>query len=183
MKESTSKAMSRAKKFYNLNKQLIESTLPDTKIMNIECLFEDEIAQKLDTMASIDMLGEKNGLIFGIALRFNFQSQWHNHITIRYSRCSKAETEYSKTKRAIKCGAICAKLGLQVDVEEEKIVRIIVYDRYDLFTKLIEKENELIKTNIHKVYEYDKIRYNEMMFIDYNWLNSCKIKSKVYNIK
>lgn len=159
---------------YMLNKDVIENSF-NGKLFNIE-LESNKFGELFDKYASTDiLLKTNNNLIYGIALRVNFNKHWHNCITIRYKRSSGAKTEYEKTIESIQAKAINSYLGIQFDVDENNLIKTgVIYNRYDLFNYLNNNLDHYLVHNSHQVKEDGNI----MLYIDYNYLKNIDIRHK-----
>jgi hypothetical protein len=156
------------------NKDIIQEQFKG-ELYSLE-LNQNDLNDIFDKAASTDILYKHSkGLIYGIAMRINFNKKNYQCITIRHTRYTGAETEYKKTIKAIKFNSINASIGIQIDVDDNhKLIRGIIYDRYALFN-FIEDNKDILKNNLYEVYDkntYYKITYNE--------IEKFKIKNKMF---
>lgn len=140
-------------------------------------LEKNELNDLFDKSASTDiLLKSKDNLLYGIAMRVNFNVKWHKNITIRYKRITGYKTEYEKTISAIKKNAINSVIGVQIDVDKSyDLIRGIIYDRYKLFTYINDNIDYFLKNYIYEVYDG-----NQMLYLDYDFLNKINIKNNVF---
>ncbi len=160
---------------YLQNKSIIEKHFLG-QLYSLE-LEKNDLNELFDKSASTDiLLKSKDGLIYGIAMRVNFNNKWYENITIRYRRHTGTKTEYEKTIEAINKNAINSAIGVQIDVDSSNnLIKGIIYDRYKLF-KYINKNIEYFKENyLYKVYDG-----NEMIYINYNLLSKINITNKIF---
>ena len=152
---------------FEKNREAIEKLLPpnSSNLFNIEC-DSKILMSKMDTNASLDMFVMIDELLYGVALRINYNKNHHNSITIRYHRSSGAKTEFEKTVKAIENEAITPKFGIQVDVDDDfKMVNAIYFDRIKLFKWCIEnpdKVRRLIEVNHEDKNSFFKLEYQYM---------------------
>lgn len=165
----------RATKAYQINKDVIEKQL-NGELYSLE-LTKNELNKLFDCHASTDILYKnKNGLIYGIAMRVNFNNKNYNSITIRYSRANGNKTEYLKTIDAIQNNAITAYYGIQIDVDDEyKLIKGIVYNRYNLFNYIETNKEKIIKDKLHSVWDG-----NKYLKFSYDDINKFNIQNKVF---
>lgn len=179
MMSNYSRDQHRANSFYQNNKKDIKS-LFNGDIFSIE--FDDsKLAKMLDQKCGIDYLLLMNGAsVFGIASRINFNSTHHNSITIRYKRTSGGRTEYQKRIEAIKSnsGEIYATITMQIDAENEKPVRAMIFESDKLYLFIDQNLDTFIKryqqTNHCDGNKFFKIPYDEM--IKMSAANDFKVK-------
>lgn len=160
---------------YIKNKDIIQKNFMG-QLYSLE-LEKNELNDLFDKSASTDiLLKSKDGLIYGIAMRVNFNKKWHKNITIRYKRITGTKTEFEKTISAIKSNAINSAIGVQIDVDESyNLIRGVIYDRYKLFKHINDNIDYFTKKHIHQVYDG-----NQMFYLNYDLLDEINIKNNVF---
>jgi hypothetical protein len=168
-KESAEMALS----FYDMHKEEIDSLMPNSTVYSVEN--EKGLLRDFDTRCCTDLICLNRGRIHFVALRMNFCPLHHDFITIRYSRYTGSKTEYQKTIEAIEFNSITANFGIQIDVEKDKIIRGILYDRIDLIKKLSENKG-FLDASLREVPEDDRRHSNFMLKIHPMQLDKYEIK-------
>ena len=165
----------KATQAYELNKDIIQKQL-NGELYSLE-LSKNELNKLFDQHASTDILyKKKNGLMYGIAMRVNFNKNNFNSVTIRYSRANGIKTEYAKTVDAILNKAITSFYGIQIDVDDEyKLIKGIIYNRYDLFNYIENYKEKTIENNLREV--WDGNTYLKFCYEDFNKFN---IRNKIF---
>lgn len=165
----------KATQAYELNKDIIQKQL-NGELYSLE-LSKNEFNKLFDQHASTDILyKKKNGLMYGIAMRVNFNKNNFNSVTIRYSRANGIKTEYAKTVDAILNKAITSFYGIQIDVDDEyKLIKGIIYNRYDLFNYIENYKEKTIENNLREV--WDGNTYLKFCYEDFNKFN---IQNKIF---
>lgn len=166
----------KATETYLKNKDFIENYFVG-ELYPIELINKD-FSKLLDYGASTDIIyKDKEGLVYGVALRINFNKNWHNHVTIRYSRKTGSQTEYEKSIKAFNKNAISSVRGIQLDVDENNnAIRGIIYDRLALFKKIESNLPYFKLKHLHTV----KSDGNEMLYFKYDIFNQMEIIHKIF---
>jgi len=164
---------------YLKNKDVIQENFHG-KLINIE-LDSKQLSRILDQSASTDVFYvDKKNMVFAVAMRFNFNFNWHNKVTIRYKRSSGSLTEYQKTINAFKNNSITASIGVQVDSDDNfNIYDGIIYDRKKLFHLIESNPDYFEEYHMHIVNE-DK---NKMLYFHYDFFRKNNIKHMKFKIK
>jgi PDZ domain-containing secreted protein len=165
-----------ATKAYLKNKELIQSYF-NGHLYSLE-LSDSELDNVFDRAASTDIIYETNKrLLYGIAMRVNFNTKHFNTITIRYARANGSKTEYEKSINAIKTNAINASIGIQIDVDEKmNMTKGVIYDRYNLISLIDCNIKWFIKNKLMTAYDG-----NTFFSIQYDELNTLEIRHKIMN--
>lgn len=167
---------SKATQAFLKNKDIIGSAFVGT-LYSLE-VETSQFNSLFDQIASTDLLYKVDDRLYGVAMRVNFAKSWHRHVTIRYTRQNGSKTEFEKTMCAMEQHAITARLGIQIDVDDDlQIINGIVYDRIALFEYIRDNLNQFKSSYMHTVKEDG----NTMFFVTYEQFAKLKISSSVYN--
>lgn len=177
MRTQFKKDFKKATNFYLLNKDKID-TFFKGKLFNIE-LDSKKLSSLFDQYGSTDAILKSNtNLIFGIAIRINFKYKMHNKVTIRYSRYTGTETEFYKTLKAFKNNSFNSNIGIQIDANGDDMVGGVVYDRKSFFLSIKDNLERIKNKHLFKVYEKDRLAFNEMLSFNYSYFEQNNIKHK-----
>ena len=151
------KDFDKATNFFLINKDIIQSSL-NGKIYSIE-LDNSELAKILDTNTGIDyVLVNNEKKVYGISARVNQSKYTHNTITIRVSRKKYNfdkfyGVEFQKGVSAYKdlTSSIIASKGLQMDANDNELLKIIYYDRKALFLYAYDNYNDIKEKHLKTV--------------------------------
>lgn len=93
---------------------------------------DNEVLRMFDAYSGIDLIGNNNNQIYGIASRIQYNVAY-NTFTIRYARHTGTKTEYAKRIHAIKNGYMYPRFTLQAYVKDEQIVSAAIMLTVDLY--------------------------------------------------